>query len=479
LTKTYEWDGRTVDPAEPRRIAGVRQTIRESNRRTGRRLLVLDDDPTGSQAVHGVSAVTTPDLEVILEALEAPGSTCFVLTNSRSLPETEAIQRAHDLAIMAIELEKRLGGIVEVISRSDSTLRGHVMPEISELVATRRESGGRGYDGVLLIPSYLEAGRFTASNIHWARVGNDVVAVGETEFARDATFSYQNSDLRSFLEEKSNGAIAASDVHAISLADIRRGGPDRVAEILLDVRDGEFVVVNCVDYADLEVVVLGLLSVEGKGRAFLYRTGPSFVQVLAGLDVIAPLDAASIWPEQPPAGHGLVVVGSHVGLTNRQVEVLLARGGIERIVVDADSLLDPSQAAAAIRSCILAARQALGEHDVLLITSRTLLVGTSGDESLGIARAVSAGVVAIVGALLSERPAWVISKGGITSHDVLVNALGVRRAEVIGQLFAGFVSVFRAVESRPEALGMPCIVFAGNVGGDNSLADAVDILRGR
>jgi uncharacterized protein YgbK (DUF1537 family) len=368
---------------------------------------------------------------------------------------------------------------MEIVSRSDSTLRGHVMAEINALASARRESVGVSYDGILLVPSYFEAGRFTASDIHWARLGDRVVAVGETEFARDLTFGYSSSDLRLFIEEKSGGAVRAGAVQVISLDDVRNGGSERIKEILLGVHDAAFVVVNSVEYADLDVVVLGLLAAEDEGRRFLYRSGPSFVQVLAGIDPIAPLDARAIWPGGPPSGHGLVVVGSHVGLTNRQLEVLEARGAVHRVEIDVDAVVDSTRAERTVRSCAAEVREALKDSDVLLVTGRTLQKGRDGEESLRIARSVSAGVVAIVRSVLSEHPAWVITKGGITSHDVLVEALGVRRAEVLGQLFAGTVSVFRALESLPESLGVPRIVFAGNVGDDASLADAVDILRGR
>jgi uncharacterized protein YgbK (DUF1537 family) len=479
MSVTYEWGTAMVEPTDPLVVPGARQSIRASHERVGRRILVLDDDPTGSQAVHGVEAVLSLDADAIATALAAPGATCFVLTNSRGLSDVEASRGAAELAMIAATLEQRVGGRIEIVSRSDSTLRGHVMAEINALSSARRESAGPSYDGVLLVPSYFEAGRFTASDIHWARIGDRVVAVGETEFARDLTFGYSSSDLRLFIEEKSGGAVPASDVHSISLDDIRRGGPDRIREILLEVGDGAFVVVNSVDYADLDVVVLGLLAAEEEGRTFLYRSGPSFVQVLAGIDPIAPLDARAIWPGGSPSGHGLVVVGSHVGLTNRQLEVLEARSAIYRVEIDVDAVVDPTRAEATIGNCASEVRHALHDSDVLLLTGRTLQKGRGGEESLRIARSVSAGVVAIVREALLEHPAWVITKGGITSHDVLVEALGVRRAEVLGQLFAGTVSVFRALESRPESLGVPCIVFAGNVGNDASLADAVDILRGR
>ena len=89
-----------------------------------------------------------------------------------------------------------------MVSRSDSTLRGHVIAEVRALDAVRREVTGRGFDGVIMVPAYFEAGRFTAGNVHWARAGAEVVPAGETEFARDATFGYAASDLREFVAEK-------------------------------------------------------------------------------------------------------------------------------------------------------------------------------------------------------------------------------------------------------------------------------------
>jgi hypothetical protein len=39
------------------------------------------------------------------------------------------------------------------------------------------------------------------------------------------------------------------------------------------------------------------------------------------------------------------------------------------------------------------------------------------------------------------------------------------------------ISVFRPVDAAPEAVGMPHIVLAGNVGGDQALAQVVAILN--
>jgi uncharacterized protein YgbK (DUF1537 family) len=40
------------------------------------------------------------------------------------------------------------------------------------------------------------------------------------------------------------------------------------------------------------------------------------------------------------------------------------------------------------------------------------------------------------------------------------------------------ISVFRPLDAAPEAIGMPFVVFAGNVGEDAALAAAVSVLNG-
>lgn len=453
--------------------ADVRAAIRAGRAATGRRIAVLDDDPTGSQTVRGVGVVTVLDPAEYAAALAEPGSTAFVLTNTRSLPGDEAAGLTRSVAEALFRFAEERGLPVDVVSRSDSTLRGHVIAEVRAIDAARRAVTGRGYDGVLLAPGYFEAGRFTCGDVHRATVGGTVVPVGESEFARDASFGYASSDLKDFVAEASGGAVSAADVVSISLDDIRTGGPDRVAEILGSVTDGGFVVVNATDYADYEVVVLALQRVEATGRSFLCRTGPSFVRALAGIEPREPLTRSDIWPEKRPHGHGLVVVGSHVGLTSRQVVVAQQRGGVAEVELDVPTLTDPHSRDAHVAAVGVRVAETLATSDVLLFTSRALVRGGGGDDSLAISRAVSTAVVEVTRAALAGRPAWVVAKGGITSHDVAVRGLGIRRAEVLGQLFPGIVSVLRPIEAAPEAVGVPYVVFAGNVGDENTLAEVI------
>jgi uncharacterized protein YgbK (DUF1537 family) len=480
-TNTRHPSAEEVFAAAPpvRHEPGARDRIRAAHAAAGRRIAVLDDDPTGSQTVHDVSVVTVFEDAEYAAGLAEPGSTCFVLTNTRSLPEQAAVELTTSVASSLFTLGQTLGSPVEVVSRSDSTLRGHVFAEMRAIDAARRTVCGTGFDGVLLVPAYFEAGRFTAGDIHWATVSGELVPVGASEFARDATFGYKSSNLREFVAEKSNGTIAADKVHSITLTDIREGGPDRVADILAAVTGGAFVLVNATDYADLEIVVLGQLQAQERGKSFVYRCGPSFIRAIAGLEPQGPLTAAQIWPTGNPGGHGLVVVGSHVGLTSRQVAKAQERGGMTETELHVPTLIDPDRRDAHVADVGRQVIEALVTSDVLLFTSRTLMRGGDADDSLAISRNVSTAVIEVVQAALAAHPAWVVAKGGITSHDVAVRGLGIRRAEVIGQLFPGMVSVFRPIEAAPEAVGIPYVVFAGNVGGDDTLADVVDLFAGR
>ena len=462
----------------------LRAAIRAMRAEDGLLLGVLDDDPTGSQAVHDVQVVTVLEEDAYAAAFRGPTGTCFVLTNTRSLDEPGAVELNDRAARGLISAATRTSARVQLISRSDSTLRGHVMAEVAALQSVRRDLDGHGFDGVLLVPAFLEAGRVTAGDIHWARLGGELVPVGETEFARDAAFGYQASDLRDFVAEKSQGAIRPADVRSISLTDIRAGGPSRVGELLSGVRDGAWVVVNATEYSDLDAVAHGVLAAERAGRSFLFRTGPSFVRALLGMGQKAPLRGDRLWPAGRPPGppgspgspaHGLVVVGSHVGQTSRQVAALRARGGVTAVELDVPALIRGDDVTTpAVRQVATA----LGGSDVLLYTSRTVVPGADAAGGLAIARTVSAALSRIVRETLAASPAWIVAKGGITSHDVAVHGLGIRRAEVTGQLFPGVISVFHPLDAAPEAIGRPYVVFAGNVGDEETLGQVVAILNG-
>lgn len=481
LTVPVPHGARTVDELfgsapPPRRVPDARAIIRRRVRDAGAALVVLDDDPTGSQSVQHVPVLTAWSGDDVEWAYTQPSDVFFVLTNTRSLGEAETARTMRDVVNALDEVAARHVGRYISLSRGDSTLRGHFPLEVDVLASIAREHG-RAYDAILIVPAYFEAGRVTSHDIHYARHGDLFIPVGSTEYARDATFGFRSSNLRHYVEEKTRGRVAAADVRSLTLDDIRLGGPERVAQILAECHGETHVVVNALVEADLEVVALAALEVEAAGTRLLYRTGPSFVPVRAGLVAHPPVTGEQIFGTARRRGHGLVIVGSHVELTNRQVAKVLDIPGMTRVELDVPALLDPAQHEDVMRRTGEDLVAALQRRDVVLVTSRSRVVGSTAASSLDIARRVSASIVRLAKKARETGVAWVIAKGGITSSDVATAGLGMRRAHVLGQLFPGIVSVWVS-DDGDDLAGLPYVVFAGNVGDDDSLVQAVRVLRG-
>lgn len=436
--------------------------IREAVEASGRKVVVLDDDPTGTQTVHDIPVLTEWKVEALCSELTHDLPAFYLLTNSRSLPLTEAQSLNAKIGRNLREASRITDREFVVISRSDSTLRGHFPGEVESLVGTLHED----FDAWLVIPFFLEGQRYTIDDVHWVAEGEWLIPAGETPYARDATFGYRASDLREWVEEKTEGRVPANTVAAISVNDIRVGGPERVAEKLKDLPQDSVCVVNSASMRDMEVFVLGLLRAEAQGRRFLYRTAASFVRVRAGLSSRPLLTRAELGFSD--AGGELFIVGSHVPKTTKQVEHLLDQPGVIGVEIDVHALLDEHQPAEIERVAEIA-NQALRRGDtVVAFTSRELVTGDDADTSLSIGQHISESVVAIVRAI-TERPRYLLAKGGITSSDVATDALEVKRAMVLGQILPG-VPVW---ELGPDSCfpSLVYIVFPGNVGDVDALAE--------
>lgn len=432
------------------------------------RLVVLDDDPTGTQTIADLPVLTSWSVDDLRWALRQDTPAFFVLTNTRSLSPEDAATRNREVA-RALATAAEAEGVEYVLaSRGDSTLRGHFPLETDVLA---EESGG--VDGVVLVPAYIEAGRITVGSLHWMRTADGLLPVGESEFARDATFGYRSSALPQWVAEKTGGRVPADEVLRITLADLRGGGPSHTARLLGSLREGRTAVVDAVCDDDLRI--LALATAYAKDTRLLYRVGPSFVRARAGQQARPPLTRAELAPLRGAAEHGLVVVGSHVSLTTRQLDRLRERGGIAEFELDVALLLD-ERSAEHVAQVAVAAADAMASADVVIRTSRTLVTGADADDSLAISRRISAALVETVRKVTAlRRPAFVVAKGGITSSDTATEGLEIRRAWARGTLLPGIVSLWEPVDG--PAAGIPYVVFAGNVGDDEALADALDLLR--
>lgn len=460
-----------TEPADA--AASLADELADELRVTRRLLVVLDDDPTGSQSVHDVPILTSWERADLDWAFGLDTAMVFILTNSRSL-DPEAVGQILPEILDVVDASARNSGRpYSVIVRGDSTLRGH-FPLETDLVTAGLEARGQAVRGVLLVPAFPESGRITVGGVHYASVGSGYVPVGETDYARDATFGYRSSRLLDFAQERSGDRYRPEQLIHLNLDDLRVGGPARVASVLQAAPPGCVVACDAVSRADLDVLAAGQSAAEAAGVAYVVRSGPSYVAARGGMRPSRPVQ-----PPTPPAGHhGLVVVGSHVDLTGRQVARLRDVPDIDFLELDVRRVVD-GDAAGLVEELAHVAVHRLDSRDVCLVTSRDRVDGASPAASLEIARSVSTTLVEVVAAIKSSVPlAWVVAKGGITSHDTAIRGLGIRRAIVAGQLFPGKTSLWTAVSDDGTQTGMSYVVFPGNVGDDDSLAEAVNLLRG-
>ncbi|MEZ2391680.1 four-carbon acid sugar kinase family protein [bacterium RCC_150] len=489
---TLEVDVLAAFPAEVQIPAQlVADAVTASSATSRRILVVLDDDPTGTQSVANLPVLTRWDIADFKWAFAHIADTgsqpaVYVLTNTRSLDPAEAAARNEEIvrnALAAAELAAsgetpRLG----FVSRSDSTLRGHYPLEPDVIAETVAKVSGEATDGVVIVPAFPDAGRITIGGVHYMRgTGDDagkLTPVSETEFAKDASFGFANSELAKYVEEKSKGRFAASDVIVLDLNIIRAGASAQdpsisakaIADAIEPATNSTPIVADIVTENDFRALALGLEEAERRGKKLLYRVGPPFVRGRIGQEIRAALTSEEAYEGNTPStAGGLIVVGSHVGLTTRQLNILTDQHSSAHIVeIDVEKLLEDSSDAY-IGTVVAAVVDALRGGDVIVHTSRLLIKTDDAAASLKIARTVSAAVVAVVNRTLKTfPPRFVIAKGGITSSDVAAHGLEIRHAIVRGPMLPGIVSLWEPVDG--PAKGIPYIVFAGNVGDDESLA---------
>jgi len=484
---TLEAEVLAAYPAEVRIPAAlVADAVAASSAESPRMLVVLDDDPTGTQSVADLPVLTRWEIEDFVWAFGQAKPAVYVLTNTRSLDPAEAAARNEEVVRNALaaagsdDSGLRLG----FVSRSDSTLRGHYPLEPDVIAATVAKVSGEATDGVVLVPAFPDAGRVTIGGVHYMRgTGEDagkLTPVAETEFARDATFGFANSDMAKYVEEKSQGRFAADSVITLDLNIIRastdpRATANAIADAIEPASNSTPIVADIVTENDLRALSLGLDEAERRGKKLLYRVGPPFGRARIGQEIRAELSGAEAYAGNTPSlAGGLIVVGSHVGVTTRQLKALTEQHSAAHIVeIDVEKLLAAETETAAdayLDQTVDTVVDALRTGDVIVHTSRLLIKTDSPAESLRIARTVSSAVVAVVNRTLKTfPPRFVIAKGGITSSDVAAHGLEIRHAIVRGPMLPGIVSLWEPVDG--PAKGIPYIVFAGNVGDDQSLAD--------
>ncbi|MFK8182586.1 MAG: four-carbon acid sugar kinase family protein [Phormidesmis sp.] len=427
------------------------------------KIIVLDDDPTGSQTVHSCLLLLKWDVETLMLGLQDEAPIFFILTNTRSLtPTTAAAVTTEVCDNLKIALERTHTQNFLLVSRSDSTLRGHY-PIETDVIAAHLGP----FDAHFLTPEFFEAGRVTLESTHYIKSADTLTPTHETEFAKDSVFGYSTAYLPDYVEEKTKGGIPASEVERFLLADIRQGSQARLSQL----NNNCCVAVDGEQQSDLDKFASDLNIVAAQGKKFLFRSAASLLTSLANLP------AQPTPPEEmhkiTRSSSGAVIVGSHVKKTTQQLQQLLKAPGIVGIEIDVSELKDTlnnshdkllNQVSAQIEQI-----HADGNTPAVY-TSREELTFEDVDTRLAFGEAVSTLLVDIEKALPADI-GFLISKGGITSNDTLSKGLNLTFVRLLGQIIPG-VSIVTTEADHPQFPNLPVVLFPGNVGDDAALATA-------
>jgi uncharacterized protein YgbK (DUF1537 family) len=304
--------------------------------------------------------------------------------------------------------------------------------------------------------------------MHYLVVDGVPVPVHETEFARDSVFAFRTAYLPDYVEEKTDGRISAAQVERFSLDDVRGDIADRLRSL----EHNTCCVVDAEHQADLDGFARQVLAAAAEGKRFLFRSAASLLTAFAGLPP-QPIAAADMWRLVPGGRPGVVLVGSHVEKSTRQLERLRELPSLAALRVDLDRMVRDEEGLFAELVQAMAEAQRAGQG-VVLYTSRGERRFASSAERLDFGGRVSAFLMRLVRNLPRET-GFLISKGGITSNDTLSTGLALRTARVVGQIRPG-CSVVRCPDDHPRYPGLPVVIFPGNVGDDHALAEVYEIL---
>ena len=467
----------TLQPLPPH-AEKVQLRLEKALARLKRKIVVLDDDPTGVQTVHDVYVYTRWDRETIREAFRAPEQMFFILTNSRGLTAPESRAQHREIAENLAAVSAETGTDFILLSRGDSTMRGHWPMETEVLRETLERESPKHFDGEVIYPFFPEGGRYTLSGVHYVLQGDRLVPAGQTEFAKDKSFGYTASSLSEWCEEKSGGRFPAASCFRISLEELRAGDVDGIAAKLKAVTGFRKITVDSADYEDVAVFTAALCEAIADGKEFLFRSAAALPKVLGGVKD-RPLLAREELVDRDNRNGGIILVGSHVNKTTRQLEALRdSKLPIEMIEFNQHRVLEENGLEDEVARVLRRVEELLpaGKSAAVFTRRDRLDLPTADkDRQLQISTEISDALTGVIGRL-SVRPSFIVAKGGITSSDVGVKALRVRKALVKGQIRPGIPVWQTGEESRFP--GLPYVIFPGNVGAEDDLRRIAETLIG-
>lgn len=397
-----------------------------------RKLVILDDDPTGIQTVHGCLLVTQWTDGALREAFAHEAPFFYVLTNTRAMTREDAAKTVRQAMKAVVRVNREFGYRLICISRSDSCLRGHFPLETDVMAQVLREDGIEVWPRQPFCPAFIEAGRFTIDGVHYMKDGDRLIPVSETEFARDNVFAYSHSELTEYIREKGCN-------------------PD------------DYKIVNAQTYDELYAYTKKLLAqTEDFEGAVVIRCSSSLPKAMSGIEDKPLLTREELTAHSDMSTPGVFIVGSHVKKTTAQLEQLLDCPGTAGIELPIEAILDEPNP---LMDDVVQQMKDMAEAGLtpVVYTARKEVRIDDPDKRQRLGQTVSDFLVEIVREL-PFTPQYLVAKGGITSHDILTHGLEVKSATVMGQILSGVPCIMTQK--------FPYIIFPGNVGAETALKEA-------
>ena len=447
------------------------------------KIIIIDDDPTGSQTVNDCNLILRWDYETLLKGLKDSSNLLFILANTRSLSKKDVEIRLKEICSALREIMNNSSFAEEdfvLISRGDSTLRGHnfVEPDIiNELLGP--------FDATFYIPAFIEGNRTTVNGNHFV----DNIPINKTIFSKDKIFGFNTSNIKELICEQSNYQLDFNNIENIFIKDFEALETNQPSKLFMQIeklKNNKKVIVDIIDYSQLDKfssIVRSLL----KKKKFLFRSAASFISSLSN---VKRTQKDHIYFSQlrrknnsDKAMKGLIVVGSYVELTTRQLNKVLEISLCKPIEINVFKLYEffkigDNLNLNSLKKLIMnAIRQNLIRESIpVLYTSRKTIFPTDKNDLIQFQLFLSAFIAEIVSAIKNEI-GYLISKGGITTNTIISEGLEADSVYLEGQILPGISLVtFNLLKQKGK---LPIVTFPGNIGNKMSLVKALEILENK
>jgi len=446
------------------------------------KIIIFDDDPTGSQTVYGCPLLLNWDEQNLEKAFKQSSPLIFILANTRSLSSVLAVKKTREICSSIKKFFLRQGYSKDdyfYISRGDSTLRGHGVLEPSTIA---EELGP--FHATFHIPAFLEGGRTTEDGIHYL----NGIPVHMTDFGNDKLFGFSTSNLAQWIEEKSLGKIQAKnilhlDIKQLDIALYNQDGFESLLTFLSKLENNISVVVDAKLPHHLEILARAI-KVVSKEKRFLFRTAASFINSLSGLPP-NPKDTADLVSLKSKNNEfeykpGLIMVGSHVKLATDQLEVLLKDNSCEGLEIPVSKLADIFALEDCQEEILVLEKALLSKIDDILDVKKVPVLYTSREEIKfsSCSKRMNFGLelaefMAILVGKINNKFGYIISKGGITTQLLLQKGLNFKQVDLKGQILPGL----SIVTSNSDQYDLPVVTFPGNLGNEKTLLESFRLME--